>query len=67
MTWLAGPALGAPAETYPLEKVRRGQTGYGLTTLAGVTLILLIATLLACWLPARRAAAIDPVEAIRLE
>jgi hypothetical protein len=37
MTWLAGPALGAPAETYPLEKVRRGQTGYGLTTLQGVT------------------------------
>jgi predicted permease len=36
-------------------------------TLAAVTLILLVATLAACWLPARRAAAIDPVEAIRLE
>ncbi len=36
-------------------------------TLASVTLLLLSVAFIACWLPARRAAAIDPVEAIRLE
>jgi len=36
-------------------------------TLAAVTLLLLGVALIACWLPARQAAAIDPVEAIRLE
>ena len=29
-------AAGAP-EVYPLEKVKRGQTGYGMTTIAGFT------------------------------
>jgi putative ABC transport system permease protein len=36
-------------------------------TLGGVTLMLLIVALVACWLPARRAAGIEPVEAIRGE
>ena len=36
-------------------------------TLAGVTLLLLAVAFVACWFPARRAAAIDPVEAIRVE
>ncbi len=36
-------------------------------TLAGVTLLLLSVALVACWLPARRAAAIEPVEAIRAD
>jgi ABC-type antimicrobial peptide transport system permease subunit len=36
-------------------------------TLAAVTLLLLGVALIASWLPARRAAAVNPVEAIRLE
>ena len=32
----ATPALAGP-EVYPLEKVHRGQTGYGMTTMAGAT------------------------------
>ncbi len=32
---LASAAAEASPETYPLERVKRGQTGYGLTTMAG--------------------------------
>src|SRR3954466_2379766 len=36
MCGLAGPAHASP-DIYPLDKVKRGQTGYGLTTMAGNT------------------------------
>jgi len=36
-------------------------------TLIAVTLLLLGVAFVACWLPARHAAKIDPVEAIRVE
>jgi len=38
-----------------------------LTTYAGVSLVLLVAAMIASYLPARRAASLNPVEALRAE
>ena len=34
-------------------------------TFAGISFLLAFVTLIACWIPARRAARVDPIEALR--
>ncbi|MGB7284780.1 MAG: ABC transporter permease [Candidatus Acidiferrum sp.] len=44
-----------------------GVSPYDATTLMAVPLLLLVTGLLACWIPARRAARVDPLVALRYE
>jgi hypothetical protein len=67
---LAGPGsvLGAAAAWASgrlLESRRYGVEAGDLATLAGAVAVLLGAATLACWLPARRAVDIDPLETRR--
>ena len=65
-----GTALGLVAAlvgTRSVAVVLFGVSARDPVTLGTVTAILLGVALMACWLPARRAAAIDPMEAIRVE
>ena len=66
----AGVVLGLPAAaaaTRVVESVLFGVTATDAPTFAGVTAVLAAAGLLACWLPARRATRIDPMEVLRFE
>jgi predicted permease len=60
---LAAAIIGTRALTSVLYDVSPGDP----VTLGLATLALLVVAMVACWLPARRAAAIDPLEAIRHE
>ena len=60
---VAAAVIGTRALTSMLYEVSPGDP----MTLALATVTLLAVALVACWLPARRAAAIDPLEAIRHE
>jgi putative ABC transport system permease protein len=65
---VVGVAIGLAA-AFVLTRLLRGLL-FGvaptdLATFAAVPVVLLAAAIIACWIPARRAATIDPVEAIR--
>ena len=48
-------------------QLARGVKPYDPETLAGTTLLLIVTAALACWVPARRAARVDPMVAMRYE
>jgi len=50
-----------------LKSMILGLDGLNLAALGGAAVAIAAATLLACWLPARRAAAVDPMDALRAE
>ncbi len=59
--------IGALAATQVLASLLFGVSTRDPVTFAGVSLVLLIAAILACYIPARRATRVDPIIALRYE
>ena len=59
--------IGAFALTRILRNLLFEIKPFDLLTFSFVTLLLVAVALLACWLPARRAGKVDPMEALRYE
>jgi len=59
--------IGAIASGYLLRNRLFDVGPIDLPSLAGVALVLIVTALVACWLPARRAARLDPIVALRHE
>jgi putative ABC transport system permease protein len=67
----AGVAIGLIVSQLLMRAIQaelwRGVKPYDPATLAAMTLLLLATGILACWIPARRAARVDPMVALRYE
>jgi putative ABC transport system permease protein len=67
---LVGPAAGTIAAlifTHLLTTLRFGVKETDPVTYVGATALLVLAALAACYLPARKATAVDPVQALHIE
>jgi len=59
--------IGAFAVTHILAAVNSGMRFNSTSTMLGTTVFLIAVALVACWLPARRAGRINPIDALRAE
>jgi ABC-type antimicrobial peptide transport system permease subunit len=64
---IAGGLVCALFATTLMKKILFGVTAWDVPTLASVVVFLAVVSLLASYIPARRAARVNPVEALRTE